>query len=101
MKIAHRGVSLLILAVGAGLLLSSVEVIPIHAGGSNGGSGGGTSSGSNSNCISCVILPVMSSTLGLLVIGGLLGIIASLALVTIRAQGDLEKTKRRMKQLTR
>jgi hypothetical protein len=36
----------------------------------------------------------------LLVIGGLLGLIASLALLTIRARATLERRKRRTNQLT-
>ena len=78
----------------------NVRVVPASPGGSNGSSSGGTSAGSNSNCLSCKVLPIVSSTWGLLVIGGILGLIASLALVTINARSDLEDTKRRMKRLT-
>jgi len=79
----------------------NVRVIPASPGGSNGGSGGGSSAGSNNNCLSCKVLPIMSSTWGLLVIGGILGLVASLVLVTMSARSDLERTKRRMKRLTR
>ena len=79
----------------------NVRVVPASPGGSNEGSGGGTSAGSNSNCLSCKVLPIVSSTWGLLVIGGILGLVASLALVTMSARSDLERTKRHMKRLTR
>ena len=36
MKKAQRGISILVLAIGLGLLFSSAEAIPAHAGGSNG-----------------------------------------------------------------
>jgi len=78
-----------------------VRVVPASPGGSNGGSGGGTSGGSKGNCLSCAILPVVSSTWGLLVIGGILGLVASLAVVTIRAKSNLEHVRRRMNRLTR
>jgi hypothetical protein len=77
----------------------AVRVVPASPGGSNGGSGG-TGGGSKGNCLPCVILPVVSSTWGLLVIGGLLGLVASLALVTVRAKSDLEHARRRVKRLT-
>jgi hypothetical protein len=77
-----------------------VNVVPASPGGSNGGSGG-TNGGANSKCLSCAILPALSSTTGLFVIGGLLGLVASLALVTIRAKSDLEHARRRVKRLTR
>jgi hypothetical protein len=43
----------------------------------------------------------MSTNMWLLVIGGLMGLVASLALVTIKARVNLERTKRRMRQLNR
>jgi len=76
-----------------------VRVVPASPGGSNGGSGG-TGGVSKGNCLSCVILPVVSSTWGLLVMGGLLGLVASLAVVTIRAKSDLEHARHRVKRLT-
>src|SRR5437660_5456908 len=78
----------------------TVQVDPASPGGSS-GPGGGPSGGSNGNCLSCNVIPLASSTWGLLVIGGLLGLVASLALVTIRARSSLDHEKRRMKRLTR
>jgi hypothetical protein len=65
-----------------------------------GGSGGG-SGGSNGGCALCGIIPRISTSMWLLVIGGLMGLVASLALVTIKARANLERTKRRMRQLNR
>src|SRR5207245_9463412 len=64
----------------------TMQVDPASPSGPNGGSGGGTGTGSNGNCMSCTVIPFLSSTWGLLVIGGLLGLIASIALVTVRAR---------------
>lgn len=74
---------------------------PTNGGTSNGGSNGGTSSSSKGICLSCIIQPVFSSTWGLLVIGGALGLFVSLALVTINARSDLKRAKHRMKRLAR
>src|SRR5438876_163974 len=79
----------------------TMQVDPASPSGPNGGSGGGTGTGSNGNCMSCTVIPFLSSTGGLLVIGGLLGLIASIALVTVRARSNLDHEKRRMKRLTR
>jgi len=79
----------------------TMQVDPASPSGPNGGSGGGTGTGSNGNCMSCTVIPFLSSTWGLLVIGGLLGLIASIALVTVRARSNLDHEKRRMKRLTR
>ena len=78
----------------------TMQVVPSSPGGSN-GPGGGPGGGSNGNCLSCTVIPLASSMWGLLVIGGLLGLVASLALVTIRARSNLDHEKRRMKRLTR
>jgi len=65
-------------------------------GGSNGGNGGSGGS-SNGGCLFCGIIPKISTNVSLLLIGGLLGIVASLALLTIRARASLERTKRRLR----
>ena len=56
-----------------------------------GGSGGGSSGG----CLLCGTLPVLSTSTWLLVIGGLLGLIGSLVLLTVRARASLARTRRR------
>ena len=56
--------------------------------------------GSSRSCPLCGIFPVISSSVGLLIVGGLLGLIASLILLTIRARATLERTKRRTNQLS-
>ncbi len=75
----------------------AVVVVPASPGSTNGGSGGGSSG----YCLSCAIMPLVSSPIGLLATGGLLGLIVSLAVVTMSARSSLENTKRRMKRLTR
>lgn len=80
----------------------NVMVLPASPGATNGGtstggSSGGTSGASKGICLSCTIQPVFSSTWGLLVIGGVLGLVASLALVTAKARSDLAHTKRRLR----
>jgi PKD repeat protein len=74
---------------------TGIQVNQAAPGGSNGGNGGsgGTSNGS---CTLCGIFPKFSTTIGLLAIGGLLGLIVSLAALTIRARASLERTKRRL-----
>jgi hypothetical protein len=72
-----------------------VQVDQAAPGGSNGGNGG-SGGGSNGPCPYCGIFPTISSSIVLFVIGGLLGLITSLALLTIRARASLERTKRRM-----
>ena len=74
----------------------AVVVVPASPGSINGGSGG-----SSGYCLSCAIMPLVSSPIGLLATGGLLGLIVSLAVVTMSARSSLENTKRRMKRLTR
>jgi len=73
-----------------------IQVNQAAPGGSNGGNGGsgGSSSG---GCIFCGIVPRISTSMTLLLVGGLLGLVASLALLTIRARAGLERTKRRLK----
>jgi PKD repeat protein len=72
-----------------------IQVNQAAPGGSNGGNGG-SGGGSNGSCTLCGIFPKISNTIGLLAIGGLLGLIASLAALTIRARASLERTKRRL-----
>jgi PKD repeat protein len=73
-----------------------IQVNQAAPGGSNGGSGG-SGGGSNGSCLLCGIVPTVSTNISLLVIGGLLGIVGSLALLTIRARSSLERTKRRLR----
>ena len=64
-----------------------------------GGSGGGSTAsggGSSGNCPLCSPFPGISSTVWLIVIGGLVGLAASLTLITMRAQANLARTKRTM-----
>jgi len=78
----------------------TVVVVPASPGGTNGGSGGGSSGGASGYCLSCAMTTFVSSPIGLLAIGGLLGLIVSLAVVSMSARSSLENTKRRMKRLT-
>jgi hypothetical protein len=73
-----------------------IQVNQAAPGGSNGGNGG-SGGGSNAGCTLCGIFPRISTTIGLLVVGGLLGLVSTLAVITIRARGSLERTKRRMR----
>ena len=73
-----------------------IQVNQAAPGGSNGGNGGSGGS-SNGGCLFCGIIPKISTNVSLLLIGGLLGIVASLALLTIRARASLERTKRRLR----
>ena len=77
-----------------------IQVNQAAPGGSNGGNGGSGGS-SNGGCLFCGVIPKVSTSLGLLMIGGLLGLVASLALLTVKARASLEQTKRRMNRLTR
>jgi hypothetical protein len=76
-----------------------IQVNQAAPGGSNGGNGG-SGGGSNGSCLLCGIFPVISSSFWVLIIGGLLGLIASLAFLTMRARASLESRKRRMNRLT-
>jgi len=65
-----------------------------------GGSGGsGSGGGSNGGCTWCPTIPVVSNSMWLLMIGGLLGLVTSLAVLTIRARASLEHTKRRLNRM--
>jgi hypothetical protein len=67
-----------------------------------GGSGGGGSGGSsNGGCLLCGTFPAISTSTWLLLVGGLLGFVTSLALLTIKARANLAHTKRRLNRLTR
>jgi hypothetical protein len=74
---------------------TGIQVNQAAPGGSNGGNGG-SGGGSNGSCSLCGIFRNISTTIGLLAIGGLLGLVASLAALTIRARASLERTKRRL-----
>jgi hypothetical protein len=73
-----------------------IRVDQAAPGGSNGGNGG-SSGGSNGSCTLCGIFPRIPTTIGLLVVGGFLGLISTLAVITIRARANLEQTKRRLR----
>ncbi len=73
-----------------------IQVNQAASGGSNGGNGGSGGS-SNGGCLLCGIIPRISANIALLLIGGFLGLVASLTLLTIRARASLERTKRRLK----
>ena len=75
-----------------------IQVDQAAPGGSNGGSGGSGGS-SNGGCLFCGVVPKLSGSFTLLVVGGLLGLVFSLALLTFRARASLEQTKRRMRKL--
>jgi len=75
-----------------------IQVNQVAPGGSGGGGSGG---GSNGGCFLCGTFPVISKTMWLLIIGGLLGLVTSLALLTIKARASLEHTKRRLNRMTR
>ncbi len=65
----------------------------------SGGSGGGSTGsggGSGGSCLLCSPFPGISDSVWLIVIGGLVGLAASLTLITIRAQANLARTKRTM-----
>jgi len=75
-----------------------IQVNQAAPGGSGGGGSGG---GSNGGCFLCGTFPVISKTMWLLIVGGLLGLVTSLALLTIKARASLEHTKRRLNRMTR
>jgi acid phosphatase len=67
----------------------------------SGGSGGGSGGGSSGSCWLCSPFAGVSNSMWLIVIGGLMGLVASLALLTIKARANLERTKRRIRHLNR
>ena len=77
-----------------------IQVNQASPGGSNGGNGGSGGS-SGSGCFYCGVIPRVGGTFTLLVVGGLLGLVFSLALLTFRARASLEQTKSRMRRLNR
>jgi PKD repeat protein len=70
---------------------------PAPPGGGSPGGSGGTPGG----CLLCGTFPAISSSMWLLTIGGLLGLVTSLALLTIKARASLEHTKRRLNRIQR
>jgi hypothetical protein len=54
---------------------------------------GGSGGNSNGNCLLCSPFPGISNSVWLIVIGGLIGLVASLALLTIRARANLGRSK--------
>src|SRR5881397_89199 len=69
-------------------------------GGSNGGSGGSNngSGGSNGACSFCLGLPPLSFSFWLLILGGSVGLLGSLGLVTARARAKLRHAKERLRK---
>lgn len=76
-----------------------IQVSQAAPGGSSGGNGGSGGS-SNGGCLFCGLIPRISGTVGLFVVGGLLGIVATLALLTVKARASLEQTRRRVRRLS-
>src|SRR5437899_1854089 len=72
-----------------------IQVNQDPPGGSNGGNGG-SGGGSNGSCTLCGTFPTISTNIGLLVVGGLLGLVSTIVILTIKARTSLERTKRRM-----
>src|SRR3989454_59154 len=72
-----------------------IQVNQDPPGGSNGGTGG-SGGGSNGSCTLCGTFPKISTNIGLLVVGGLLGLVSTIVILTIKARTSLERTKRRM-----
>jgi hypothetical protein len=66
----------------------------------SGGSGGSGGSSNGSCLLLCGIFPTVSTSTWLLVVGGLIGFVGSLALLTVRARASLVSKKRKMKQLS-
>ncbi|TMI14750.1 PKD domain-containing protein [Candidatus Bathyarchaeota archaeon] len=77
---------------------TGIQVNQAVPGGSNGGNGG-SGGGSNGSCTLCGLFPKISTNTGLFVVGGLLGLISTLAVLTIRAGTSLERTKRRINRM--
>jgi PKD domain/Phosphoesterase family len=75
---------------------SSQTVSNKAASGGSGGGSGGSGGGSGGSCLLCGTFPSLSTSMWLLAIGGLLGLVGSLVLLTIRARANLARTKRRM-----
>jgi PKD repeat protein len=73
------------------------KAAPAPPGGGSSGGSGGTPGG----CPLCSTFPALSNSMWLLLIGGLLGLVTSLALLTIKARASLEHTKRRLNRARR
>ncbi|TMI55930.1 cadherin repeat domain-containing protein [Candidatus Bathyarchaeota archaeon] len=72
---------------------TSTQSVPIHVlSGASGPSSGGL-------CLTCLIPTGMTTTVWILALGALIGIISSIALVHIRAGAELAAARRRMKSL--
>ena len=74
-----------------------VQVDQAAPGGSGGGGSGG---GSNGGCLLCGTFPGISTSAWLLLIGGLLSFVTSLALLTVKARANLEHTRRRLNRVS-
>src|SRR5207302_606026 len=74
-----------------------IQVDQAAPGGSGGGGSGG---GSNGGCLLCGTFPAISTSAWLLLIGGLLGFVTSLGLLTITARRSLEHTRRRSNRIS-
>jgi len=75
--------------------------IQVNQAAPGGSSGGGSGGSSNGGCLLCGTFPALATSTWLLLTGGLLGFISSLALLTIKARANLAHTKRRLNRLTR
>ena len=73
-----------------------IQVSQAAPGGSNGGNSGSGGS-SNGGCPYCGVFPKVPGTLTLLAVGGLLGLVFSLTLLTLRARASLERTKKHLR----
>jgi hypothetical protein len=60
---------------------------------SSGGPSGGSGGGPNGNCLFCSPFSGISNSLWLIIIGGFIGLIASLTLLTFRARAKLNRAK--------
>src|SRR2546426_11933615 len=74
-----------------------IQVDQAAPGGSGGGGSGGSSNGGG---LLCGTLPGISTSAWLLLIGGLLGFVPSLALLTVKARANLEHTRRRLNRVS-
>src|SRR6267143_2870089 len=80
--------------------LSMTEIYGLLNPPPSGGSSGGSGNGSNGSCLLCGTFPSLSTSMWLLVVGGLMGFVGSLTLLTIRARANLASPKRKMNRLS-